>query len=264
MYEAHTQRYPFAEQIILSILMIYVFGVIIVAMTGQWFYAHYYKKKFVRSFLQEELGFAIYEPRKHLSAVTLYESKLFPSFNWTEGSDWFRCEVEQAILTASNVTLSQRINTKNGQTVNKVFQGCVLSLTFSDPFETPILIKGKRWMSWSKQLLLGESLERVKLIAPDFMKRFDVWSSDQIASRKLLTPAFTEKMTELDKQYPFTISITSFKVTIALEGELDFSPRFFLLPPRSDEARVKRLKKALDMVRAVVQTLNLKPKKEIL
>jgi hypothetical protein len=143
-----------------------------------------------------------------------------------------------------------------------VFSGAFVMLAYDRSFEATLLVKERRWLSWSwgKSQVHHKVLESIKLIAPAFMKHFEVWSDDQIVARKILTPSLMEKMTSLAKQTPFSLSIHQHIVNIALKERLDFNPRFFLLPPRSEARRQKKLAKSIDSLRALLETLALEEK----
>jgi hypothetical protein len=56
-----------------------------------------------------------------------------------------------------------------------------------------------------KTRLQTEGLERVLLEHPEFVRRYEVYSSDQIEARALLTPAFMERFTALAASSGFAL-----------------------------------------------------------
>ena len=58
---------------------------------------------------------------------------------------------------------------------------------------------------------LSFSGSRVKLENPDFEKTFDVYSTDQIEARYLLSPSMMERLLALDREFNKNITI-SFKM----------------------------------------------------
>lgn len=75
-----------------------------------------------------------------------------------------------------------------------VFKGMLLLFTFNKPFAGKTLVKEDRGVlsRWFKGSSKG--MERVLLEDPIFEKQFDVYSTDQIESRYLLTPSFMERL----------------------------------------------------------------------
>jgi hypothetical protein len=62
------------------------------------------------------------------------------------------------------------------------------------PFEGKTIVRNKEFGIW---LTPVAALEKVSLEDPDFDKRFDVYSSDQVEARYVLTPTFMERISEL-------------------------------------------------------------------
>ena len=72
--------------------------------------------------------------------------------------------------------------------------------------------------SWFK-LNLGK--QRVKLENPNFEKQFDVFSTDQVEARYILTPNLMERLLELDSRFPgkITVSFRDSSVIIAIPDQ---------------------------------------------
>lgn len=242
------------------LVCIFIMGFMAAGKIIQWFYKAYYKKHIVADFLVRTLGETLYKPHNTIDSSILRHSGLFEPFTTNIGSDWFKSRMGSADLTAANVHLMTITHSDKNTYVNTVFKGAVVLLDFEKGFGLHLLIKEKRWLSWSKGTLNNRSLESVKLIAPGFIRQFQVWSDDQIISRKILKPALMEKMTALAQHTPFSLSIADNKVVIALQISLAFEPRFFLLPPRTEEKRVQRLSRSISVIKSVLETLKLEEK----
>lgn len=96
--------------------------------------------------------------------------------------------------------LSCESSDSNGRRdLDTVFRGMLLLFTFNKPFAGKTIVKQDRgvFSKWFKGSSSG--MERVLLEDPVFEKQFDVYSTDQVESRYLLTPSFMERLLSLTK-----------------------------------------------------------------
>ncbi|MAZ44376.1 MAG: hypothetical protein CMF48_04290 [Legionellales bacterium] len=246
--------------------LLYIASLFILGSIIQKYYEKVFKGAVVSTFLNDTLGKTVYKPSDKLHVDTLRNSGLFQYFNSDWGSDWFQTKYGKATLTAANCQLkSIESRGDKGVRVRNIFSGAVVNLKLSKGFGTKLLVIERHWGSdffeiLTTQSIGGTALERVKVIAPDFNRAFRVWSDDQITSRKILNPAFMEKMTKLAKETPFTLSINNNDILIAIEQEMKFTPRLFLFPLREEKARFEHLSRSLNLILSVLNTLQLEDK----
>jgi hypothetical protein len=88
-----------------------------------------------------------------------------------------------------------------GKNSRVVFNGLLTELAFPGRFPgTTVVAKdGGVLGNALKDFVQSSGLERVRLEDPRFEERYQVYSSDQIAARTLLTPAVMERLMELDR-----------------------------------------------------------------
>ena len=89
---------------------------------------------------------------------------------------------------------------KNRRTVT-VFKGIVISLSLNKTFEGKTIVKKDRGrlVNWVKDKF--SSLEAVRLEDPRFEKEFEVYSTDQVEARYLLTTSFMERLVDLREAF---------------------------------------------------------------
>ena len=81
-----------------------------------------------------------------------------------------------------------------------VFRGLLVEVDFHKKFNgRTVISKEQGWFDLFKSW--GMPGEHVKLESPQFENLFDVYSSDQVEARYLLTPAFMERVVALSRHF---------------------------------------------------------------
>ena len=88
-----------------------------------------------------------------------------------------------------------------GKNSRVVFNGLLAELAFPDRFPgTTVVAKdGGPLGNVLRDFVQARGLERVRLEDPEFESRYQVFGSDQISARALLTPAVMQRLMELDR-----------------------------------------------------------------
>jgi hypothetical protein len=86
-----------------------------------------------------------------------------------------------------------------------VFQGVVIGYQFARPFTSTTLVRQDMGLlnglfNFGSRLA-GLKLEAIKMVHPDFERRFEVVSTDQVEARYLLHPAFCERLMEMEAAF---------------------------------------------------------------
>jgi len=115
------------------------------------------------------------------------EEELFPRFNKSEMEDFIEGSARDIKLKLHESTLTS----SNGKSTVTVFSGLVLELEFPKAFKGKTIVLGKHGYV--------KNLESVQLEDPEFASLFQVYGSDQIEARFLLTTAFMERLLQLGK-----------------------------------------------------------------
>ncbi|MGD2132377.1 MAG: DUF3137 domain-containing protein [Maricaulaceae bacterium] len=100
-------------------------------------------------------------------------------------------------------------------------------------------------------------LKRVGLVDPKFEKTFEVFGSDQVEARYLLTPDFMERLLHLEELLKGKKARAAFddgELLIAIEGGNLFEPGS-MFKPLADEARARKVLEEIETVQGVIDAL---------
>jgi len=128
---------------------------------------------------------------------------LVPHHDRRSFEDGFSGRLHGAEFELYEATLKQRRRSKNRTYYVTVFRGVLLRLHFPRTVEGVTLItRDKGWFNGLTRLgksLGGGGLERIGLVDPTFEKTFEVYGTDQVMARYLLTPTFMERLLDLER-----------------------------------------------------------------
>lgn len=130
------------------------------------------------------------------SAESTYRGEIFPGYTSIQTEDFIEGNYKEVKVKLHEATLRQ----KSGKNTVTVFTGFVLELGFPKDFhgKTVVLKDGGSIGNFftGKEF---KGLARVELEDPEFEKMFQVFSSDQVEARFVLTTAFMERLLNLAK-----------------------------------------------------------------
>ncbi len=163
-------------------------------------------------------GFS-YQNGHGLNQPLMQQSRIFPKYDQLEADDGFSGRFEDVGICVYEQTLKQEFyNSKGKKHIKKVFQGVALDLSMRKPFSGQTIVVKDGGLF--HKIIGFEDLQRVKLEDPLFEKQFDVYASDQIEARYLLTTAFMEralKLKELYKGKKIELSFFANRLMIAID-----------------------------------------------
>lgn len=174
-------------------------------------------------------GFS-YHQGAGLSPALLERSRIFPAYTKAKADDCFDGVYNDVALRVCEEHLEKEYRTAKGRRrVQTVFRGIAVEMGMKKPFKgQTIVLKDSGFFNKFKGF---NDLERVKLEDVIFEKHFEVYSSDQIEARYLLTTAFMErilKLKELYKGKKIEISFYANKILLAIDTREDmFEPCSF-------------------------------------
>ncbi|MGP1276217.1 MAG: DUF3137 domain-containing protein [Caulobacterales bacterium] len=127
---------------------------------------------------------------------------LVPSSNRESFEDYFAGEAHGAKYELYEADLKQRRRNKNKTYYVTVFRGVLIRIEFPRTIEGVTLISRDQGIFNALAGLglssNGRKLERVRLVDPKFERIFQIYGSDQVMARYLLTPSFMERVLELE------------------------------------------------------------------
>ena len=110
----------------------------------------------------------------------------------------------------------------------------VLHFDFHKHFEGRTrVLRDAGWFNAMGGLGRGRGMERVSLESPEFEKAFEVYSTDQIEARFILTPDFMQSLIDLETAFHgkrIRCAFEDGEVFVALEGSDLFEPGSMLVP----------------------------------
>ena len=154
-------------------------------------------KKQLMERLCGDLGLSYSQGSRTGKIPTYRKLGLLPNFDRSSFSDFIHgktfaghpFELVDAELKRRNKS------SKKSNNYTTVFSGLLIHVASDSAIEEQVLVKKRRGV---KALNPFQSEQKVVLESDDFTDIYDVYASDQVAARRLLTPAIMEKCVELD------------------------------------------------------------------
>ena len=171
---------------------------------------------------------------KRTIPVDVIQTRLINNYDQREGDDYFEGVYKNVPITVSEEKFKRkRIIERNGKpqtTYDIIFSGVLILLKMNKDFSgQTVVLQDKGFLNvFSKVNRDLKDLSNVKLEDSVFEKEFEVFASDQIEARYLLTTAFMERMLKLRAAYhanKIEFSFLNNQLFIALETNRDmFEP----------------------------------------
>lgn len=166
---------------------------------------------------------ATYSPNNGVSEDLFRNSGLFTSPDRYHAEDLIEGCLDKTSFICSEVHAEERRarSTKNGVQYywEDIFKGFLFIADFHKEFQGETTVLRDSFF----KIKMGAS--RVKMENPDFEKVFDVFSTNQIEARYLITPSMMERMLKLDSNFKKGITI-SFRNSTILVAIPDSKNRF--------------------------------------
>jgi hypothetical protein len=146
-----------------------------------------------------------------------------------------------------------------------VFQGVVIGYQFARPFTSTTLVRQDMGLlnglfNFGSRLA-GLKLEAIKMVHPDFERRFEVVSTDQVEARYLLHPAFCERLMEMEAAFHghnMRLAFAQGRVVVVIETDDMFESGG--IEADGDDARFATTIDQLGSLIDLTQTLNERPR----
>lgn len=140
----------------------------------------------------------------------------------------------------TEVKLERRRKSKNGDSYQTVFRGCVMIVDFHQPFSsTTIVLRDRGWFNGKRK----RDLKRVGMASPKWEKMFEAYGSDQVEARVKLDPAFMERLMELEESVDgknLRFGFFDSQLHVVIETGNRFEPGS-MFKPLADPRRIQRL-----------------------
>jgi hypothetical protein len=188
----------------------------------------------------------------------LRELRLVPSYDRSNFEDLFHGAYKQSSFDLYEGHLETKHTDSKGRTRwSTVFRGQLIRMHFPRDFLGVTIVRRDAGVfnAFGGGKSDGKKLERVRLVATEFEKAFEVWGTDQVEARYLLHPVMMERLIELERGLKGKRIRCAFEegdLLVAVEGGNLFEPGD-LFKPLVDPARAKRI---VDEISGVVRVMD--------
>lgn len=162
----------------------------------------------------------IFSPSHRMSLPLLKRSKLLPDHDNALFDDYVQGAHKGVDIAINELTLTKRVRRKKRTETATVFRGVMVLLSSHKAFKGHTVVVKNRGGLINFLSNSFKTLTRVKLEDPRFEQQFDVFSTDQIEARYLLTVSFMERLQTLAELFSGKIQCAFYenKLLIMLES----------------------------------------------
>jgi hypothetical protein len=187
----------------------FILFVIVGALGGEVWAAHKPERQYRQIYKERVLpqlaagvGNLTYRPASKDRVTRLGAERVLPEYDVLQADDEIAGTYDGMALEIIEVRLRQRRNKKS----RVVFDGLLISIALPRGLTGTTVVMTERTM-WEKfrTRWRGGPLEPVRLEHLEFEQRYEVYSTDQIEARALLTPAFMERFMALAESSAFSL-----------------------------------------------------------
>ena len=184
--------------------------------------------------------------------------KLVPGYHRSSFEDLFSGAHKGAQYQLYEAHLEQRSTDSKGRTrYTTVFRGQLIRMHFPREFLGVTIVRRDAGVFnvFGGGDVDGKKLERVRLVASEFEKAFEVWGTDQVEARYLLHPVMMERLIGLETALHGKRIRCAFEggdLLVAVEGGNLFEPGD-MFKPLVDPSRARRI---VDEIASVVKMMD--------
>lgn len=157
-------------------------------------------------------------------------------------------------------------DSKGRTTYVNVYHGVLFRMTFQKEFEGQTLVVKDSGKLGNFFKGIGKTGERVKLEDPRFEKQFEVWGTDQVEARYLLTPTFMERVVALAEtmgEKRVELCFNGNRLLISVHVSSDQFEGGGIFTSVTDTKRIETLVAELCRIFDIIETLQLTLKTKI-
>ncbi len=205
------------------------------------------------------MGLSYSEQPKNFPFDAFKGAGLLPSYNTRKLEDHVRGIHDTVKFELAECVLKRRQRTGKTTTYVEVYHGILVSLTFAKNFNGKLLVSRDAGTVGNFFGGLGKE-QRIRLEDPRFEKMFEVYGTDQVEARYLLTPTFMERIVALSDHFgkkSVELAFVDNRLLVSIRVSTDQFEGGGLFTRMTDTARIESLVKELCAVYDVVDTLQL-------
>jgi len=203
---------PIESVLIIGALLLFVIFATITTSTAKPL-QQFYKKQVISNMVECLLEKGHYDPDAGISESAFNQSNLFTRPDRYSTEDRISGIIDKTSFCFAEVHAEEKHTNSKGKTRwETIFKGLMFIADFHKNFSGQTIVCRDSFIRIRKG--------RVKLENTDFEGRFDVFSSDQVEARYLLSPSMMERIIDLDEKFGggIVISFSNSKVMIAIKN----------------------------------------------
>lgn len=153
-----------------------------------------------------------YLPQSKISEEQFRASSLFSKPDRYSGEDYIRGKLDKTDFEFSEIHAERESSDSDGNTTySTIFKGFFMIADFHKHFQGhTIVVPDRTGEGWFGRVFKGSKRsgkQLAKMENPEFEKAFDVYATDQIEARYILTPKMLENIMTLKEQFNATIHL---------------------------------------------------------
>ncbi|WP_282610618.1 DUF3137 domain-containing protein [Pelagibius sp. Alg239-R121] len=205
--------------------------------------------------LCDALGFTYHLFPDGSNAQYFSELGLVGSFNRSQFED----EVSGRYQGLAFSLVDAHLKDKDDKNTRTVFHGLLAAFEVNKGFQGRTVVLRDGGLIGNFLGGIGKNLDRVNLEDPRFERAYEVYASDQIEARYLLTPAFMDRLIALEQRLGSKVRLAFDRNSLLMSVELNRDAFNIgnLDAPLADRNRLRAIVADLSMIFEVVDTLRL-------
>lgn len=173
-----------------------------------------YKTQIISRLVETLIENGRYEPQTGISEQTFNQCRLFNTPDRYSSEDYISGKKGQTPFCFAEIHAEEKHTQTDSKgrtttTWSTLFKGFMFIADFNKDFSGQTVVFRNSIFNFIKS-------NRVKLESPEFEKLFDVYSTDQVEARYILSPAMMERIIALDKQFNGGILISFYNSSVVI------------------------------------------------
>lgn len=238
LFVVHAYNSYYDEELLSIILALLLGGYFLIYVLLVKNYTNDFKEQIISPLIKAIDENLNYSKNRHIAKSIFKRADLFSSPDRVSGNDYVSGEISDVSLSFSDIHAEERYTDSKGKTKwRTIFQGLFIVADFNKSFQgkTVVLpdtaqsVFGNLIGNWLQSINFSRD-ELIKMDNPEFEKEFVVYSTDQIESRYILSPALMTRLLEFKEKtkHPLYISFNENSIHIAIYNNKDlFEPTVF-------------------------------------
>ncbi len=210
------------------------------------------------SFFGEDFQYS--EKEGNLYIGHLIQSDIIPDYNSQHTEDYVKGSYKDVVLELVEAKLSWRSGKKRDGREKVRFKGVIILLSMNKNFSGKTIVKRDAGMISNWVTDKTTKLKKVSLEDSVFEKKFEVYSSDQVEARYLVTTSFMQRLLELSVSFGdlgLECSFYNDKLLLMVPSSENYFEASSIFQPANFIADIKTTLEEMHMIFQIVDILKL-------